>query len=418
LVRVRAVGGDRPLHHLDHLQSAARVGVPVRSASRTTPVLYLHGLAEAALAAAVDSLWRRIPEPTVVGRLLVALDDSINNKTGRRVFGCGFFHDHTAKRNQPEYPWAQNIVSIGLLKPILGRWACLPLAFRFYLLLKDVGAQAVTTLRRGQSVGFRTKLEQAVEMLVEVANAFVGTPLLVVTDSWFGNAGLWKPLKRQIGSVDLLSRLRANLTLFERPPARHPGQKGRPRKYGVKLGSVAQMAASLRDQAEIRSVPLYGRRRQVSLVERVLMVNTLQCPVRVVWVFRANRFVAFFTTDLSLTPEQMLEYYGARWKIESGYKEIKQDLGSRHCQARTADAVTNHLHFCMMAATLVWIYAARTDQAPLRRHAVSGRSGYAFSDVRRTLAEIALSDDFRRLCPLPRSSPKNAFVALLLRLVA
>jgi hypothetical protein len=26
---------------------------------------------------------------------------SINNKTGRRIFGCGFCHDHTAKLNQP-----------------------------------------------------------------------------------------------------------------------------------------------------------------------------------------------------------------------------------------------------------------------------------------------------------------------------
>jgi len=46
-------------------------------------------------------LWRQILVPAVEGRLLVALDDSINNKTGRKAFGGGFFHDHTAKLNQP-----------------------------------------------------------------------------------------------------------------------------------------------------------------------------------------------------------------------------------------------------------------------------------------------------------------------------
>ena len=81
-------------------------------------------------------LWARIPEPTVEGRLLVVLDDSINNKSGRMIFGCGFFHDHTAKLNQSRYPWSQNIVSIGLLKSIKGRWCCLPLAFRFYFMKK------------------------------------------------------------------------------------------------------------------------------------------------------------------------------------------------------------------------------------------------------------------------------------------
>ncbi|WP_152556561.1 transposase [Methylobacter tundripaludum] len=26
---------------------------------------------------------------------------------------------------------------------------------------------------------------------------------------------------------------------------------------------------------------------------------------------------------------QIIEYYGTRWKIESGFKELKQDIGSR-----------------------------------------------------------------------------------------
>jgi hypothetical protein len=34
--------------------------------------------------------------------------------------------DHAAKANQSDYPWAQNIVSVGLLKRVHARWACLP----------------------------------------------------------------------------------------------------------------------------------------------------------------------------------------------------------------------------------------------------------------------------------------------------
>jgi hypothetical protein len=33
-------------------------------------------------------LWRAIPDPLTDGRLLLALDDAINPKTGRKVFGC------------------------------------------------------------------------------------------------------------------------------------------------------------------------------------------------------------------------------------------------------------------------------------------------------------------------------------------
>ena len=66
-------------------------------------------------------LWKLIPEPATNGRLLVALDDFINPKTGRKIFGCANVFDHAAKHNQSKYPWAQNVVSVGLLKVIKGR---------------------------------------------------------------------------------------------------------------------------------------------------------------------------------------------------------------------------------------------------------------------------------------------------------
>ena len=65
-------------------------------------------------------LWKMIPEPETNGRLIVALDDYINPKTGKNIFGCPNVFDHAAKQNQSQYPWAQNIVAIGLLKIIQG----------------------------------------------------------------------------------------------------------------------------------------------------------------------------------------------------------------------------------------------------------------------------------------------------------
>jgi len=106
------------------------------------------------------------------------------------------------------------------------------------------------------------------------------------------------------------------------------------------------------------------------------------------------------------------------WKIESGFKELKQDIGSQSSQCRNAQAVMNHLNFCLMASTITWIYADRLKADPERRHKVKGRTSYAFSDVRRIIAEAALHDDFDSLCPKPNNSPKNSLVAVLLRMVA
>lgn len=107
------------------------------------------------------TLWALIPEPLTEGRLVVVVDDTINPKCGRKIFGCGHFHDHAAKGNQTTYPWSQCIVAIGLLKQVKSRWACLPLDFRFYLMDKDIKAQKINAERRGKTVPFQSKMDQA-----------------------------------------------------------------------------------------------------------------------------------------------------------------------------------------------------------------------------------------------------------------
>ncbi len=78
----------------------------------------------------------------------------------------------------------------------------------------------------------------------------------------------------------------------------------------------------------------------------------------------------------------------------------------------------NHLHFCMMAVSVGWIYASRLEKTPSRRHVVKGRNHFAFSDVRRLVAQAALDDNFGILFPVPRKSAVNSLVAVLLRIAA
>jgi len=372
-----------------------------------------------------SALWDLIPDPLVDGRLLVALDDSINAKVGRKIFGCGFFHDHAAKANQSSYPWSQCVVMLGLLKQIKGRWVSLPLSFRYYFMKSDIQKAMEdesnrNARMRGKPVAFLSKMEQAATMLISLRDHFKA-PVLVVADSWFGNNGLWSRLDGAGESFQLLSRLRTNSALYgivHPPKEGEIRRRGRPRKYGDKLGKVSELAVAYREQASEYEVLLYGKKRSVKAFSKVVMVKTLKCPIRVVWVFRRTSYVALFTTDLSLSIEQLIEYYGARWKIESGFKEIKQEIGSARSQTRDAYAVTNHLQFCMMATSLTWIYADRLSYTPNRRHQVEGRSSFAFSDVRRLIAKAALDKDFRSHLPKTEQQPLNSFIHTLLRMVA
>lgn len=364
-----------------------------------------------------QALWKMIPCPETNGRLLLALDDCINPKTGKKIFGCDKVFDHAAKQNQSKYPWAQNIVAVGLLKIVKGRWACLPLSYRFYHLKKSV--EEINRTINGPKIKFKTKLEQAVNMITDIAQAFGQSKIVTITDSWFGNNGLWKPLHNQLGRrVHMISRLRSNNNIFQLPGPHLKKGPGRPRKYGRKLGNTSSLATQFRAFASEYIVNLYGRNRTIVAYDRVVMLKTLKCAVRVVWIYRKTRWVALFSTDLTHSVQQIIEYYGARWKIEAAFKELKRDIGSAETQTRDQNAVKNHLHFCMMAVSVAWVYATRLKKTPNRRHAVRGRNHFAFSDVRRSIAQAAMDKNFGILFPVPRKSAVNSLVAVLLRIAA
>jgi hypothetical protein len=175
------------------------------------------------------------------------------------------------------------------------------------------------------------------------------------------------------------------------------------------LGNTAQLAADLRAAAGTYPLNLYGGVRAVLAVDRWVMLKTLRCPVRVVWVFRKTQWLALVTIDLTLTLAQLVEYYGARWKIEAGCREIKQEIGS---------AETHHLHFCMAATTITWIYGAHLHQAPPRRYATATRTEYAFADLRRALAKDLGRQGFSIDCRSPGNATRNPLIATVMALVA
>jgi len=300
---------------------------------------------------------------------------------------------------------------------VKGRWACLPLSYRFYHLKKSIEQRKQA--RSKPEIEFETKIEQAVNMITDIAEVFNHTRIIVTTDSWFGNNGLWKPLHKKLEQrFNMISRLRSNNNVFDLLALCTKRGPGRPRKYGKKLGNASSLAVRYKHLAKEYKVNLYGRNRSVVAYDRVVMLKTLKHAVKVVWVYRKTRWTALFSTDQTLSVQEIIEYYGARWKIEAAFKELKRDIGSADTQTRNPKAVMNHLQFCMMATSLVWIYASLLEKTPSRRHVVKGRNHFAFSDVRRSIAKAALNDNFSILCPVPRKSVVNSLVTILMRIAA
>jgi hypothetical protein len=141
-------------------------------------------------------------------------------------------------------------VSIGLLKMIKVRWACLQFGHRYYHLKSDIEKNC--PICHGKEICFQSEHEQAVDLLSCVATEFPESRIIVVADSWFGNNGLWGPLREKLGEqVHIISRLRANDNLFDLPVVPLTRGKGRPRTYGDRLGTTSAMARAHQEQARV-----------------------------------------------------------------------------------------------------------------------------------------------------------------------
>ena len=359
-----------------------------------------------------DKLWqyvfKLIPNPLEKGRLILGLDDSINPKSGKKIFGCEKFFDHAAKHNQSRYPWAQNLIKIGLLKWVHSRWALLPLLARFHHSSKAVESQA-----------FKTKIEQAREMILKIASWCKKAPVLVVVDAWFGNGSLYLPLKEALGSrIQILSMLKKNSNLFDLPKPEAIKRRGRPKKYGDKAGSVRALGKRYESRASVMRTFVYGKQRDIKVYTGIWMSRSLRCEIKVVFAYYRNSFVALMSTDLNLSAEEIVEYYSARWKIESGFKELKHDIGSQACQARTKTSVINHLNMCMLAITIVWI--ATLNLSEHDRHVLiqSEKQPYSFSKAQKLVIELMNKSRFCDSTGFQLKKCKNSLLDLILKIAA
>lgn len=142
----------------------------------------------------------------------------------------------------------------------------------------------------------------------------------------------------------MISKFYKDANLSDPPPKRRPGTNGRPRVKGRKRLAPEVVVARAKGRQRL-SVSWYGGgRREVAVVTGTAhwyKSGAGLVPVR--WVFvedrkGTHRDEYFFTTDVTLTPHQIIEAYTGRWAIEVTFQEVREHVGLEttrgHC-ART-----------------------------------------------------------------------------------
>lgn len=288
--------------------------------------------------------------------VLVAVDDTLMRRSGRRVAGAAWQHDGARKGPKgSQVSWGTCFVVVGIVVvlPFLDRPVCLPVAARLWR-PKGV-SKAVLACQMVSAIAAR---------LAETTPA--GSPgrvVHVVADAHYAGAD-GAPTRRELvgrglpDGISLTSRLRRNAVL-KAIAVPVPGAGGRPRRIGARLGTPTDLARTLRWTS--RQVGRYGRRDSVDIAETVcLWYGTYRSrAVRVVLVrepgstTKAGHDLALVTTDLDSPAAEIVARYAARWSIEVAFEDARQHTGVGEARNRSTTAVERTVPFGLITQSIV-----------------------------------------------------------------
>jgi hypothetical protein len=282
--------------------------------------------------------------------VLVAIDDTLFKRRGKKVWAASWFHDGSAQGRHKTgrgNNWA--VLAIVVRLPFCSRPVALPVLAK--LVVKGTNSSSRLWLAR--------------RMAQRLAEALPGRIIHVTADSAYAGQELNKLGKQ----VTWTTRLRKDAALHGLPPER-TGKRGRPRLRGDRLPKLAALAATAAF-AQV-TVTRYGKTETVRAAAVTCLWYSVFStrPVQVILIrdrSASGYDLALVTTDTHAGPAQVIERYAARWAIEVAIEDAKQEFGAGQARNRTANAVRRTVPFQLacQAIAVTWYATAGHDPADI-----------------------------------------------------
>jgi hypothetical protein len=314
----------------------------------------------------MDTLWKLLTLLLVQtfapqGTIELDLDDTLFHRWGRKVCGAGWWRDPVrSTRNRVVHAWGLNVVVLTLR--VSPPWGGEPL-----------GLPILMRLHRKEGVSLLTLAEA---MLHLVAEWLPERTFRLHADGFYaplaGPLGQQKPVR-----FHLVSRIRRDAVLYQPvPQTRRRPKRGRPRLKGPRLSRPAQMDQRVRTWRLVTTTERGQERKRLVYTRPVLWYHVLKTPVLLV-ISRdpagKERDDFFFTTDLSLTAEQVIGGAAGRWSIEDTFKNTNQVVGGQEPQTYKGPGPERAVMLSLWLGSVVWLWFL---QQPRRAHKVLGPAWY------------------------------------------
>jgi len=289
------------------------------------------------------------------GLVTLLVDDTLAHKTGKCVWGLGWFRDAVASTRKrvataPGHNWV--VLAIAFCNPATGAPVlALPLLARLHQSGK--GQPSCPALARA--------------MLLEVLAWFPQRRFTLVGDGAYACKELLADLPDR---VDFVGRMRGDAAVYDPEPAKTPkGRRGRKAKKGPRLPTPREAARKAdRKRTALGDwlwqkvlVCVYGKERELQAVRyRAVWPRVLGLrPIEIVVVRDpSGRMddIYLFTTDLTASPLWVITQFAWRWSIEVLFRASKQVMdveAPQHWSKESVEKVAPWV-WSMQSVIMVW----------------------------------------------------------------
>jgi hypothetical protein len=306
--------------------------------------------------------------------IVIEFDDTTKKKAGRHIDGLARYRNGAGSARQ-EYRTLRGLnFVLGVMRVPLRLWpghaVTIPIGLELYL--KEEQAPWLGLPHRSRSILARTILDL-------VAAQLPGRQIRALGDGGYATKEFLRDLPP---TVHVLSRLRITGKLYELPASPTGRRRGRRPQKGSLLGSPKTLQQTPQGWsphpteawAEVQAwVGLWHTVLPGRLVRMVVVRRPPSTPSKQPSQRKPLPSVeAFFTTDLALSVEDILEPYRDRWAIDITIRDSNtfDGLGQDQCRQLRRMVGANTFRLVLAAARTLWCLAhtSRTTAVDLRRY--------------------------------------------------
>jgi hypothetical protein len=406
----------------------------------------------------IDHLWKCLAMlivNTLIGEdatIVLAGDDTLCRKRGLGIFGTGMHHDAlSSSKNKKICHWGHDWVDLSIV--IAHPWwapskvFALPICMRLYRNRQGLtkgkrksgkkptakqrkaasnkakraaearkkAAANARAVHQADKTPRKTRPELMAEMVALVAGWFPERKFVLVVDSLYSGASVLSTLP---DNFDLIGPVHAGAALYAPAPPETQVRRGPRRKKGDRLKSLGAwendgthwktihfdqygLHGSFRVKTQ---TGLYYKAGKDRLLRFVLSQDTVGGrPTRI-----------FYSTDVSLDPQEILSTFSLRWAIEVTHFDCKQHLGLEDPANRVPKAVQRTAPMAMFLYSLTIVWYATEGHAEWQipdRPWYWWKSEPSFADMLTTLRRKSWEDKLSKVSPA--ATPHDNSIGLL-----